>query len=128
MINEEQERLVDEAWQRVWNDHLRNQEDIPISKHSFYMGFREAMRICNELNQAIEKEYKSVVKEKIGYERLCDQWNDKFDRTFMRAEKLRVQLNKAIEQRNGLMLKFYDQVDSTNFKMLLDNEIHEAGK
>jgi hypothetical protein len=48
MTKEEIKQLADSAWERVWNDHLRNQEDTSINKSSFYLGFMESQRIMKD--------------------------------------------------------------------------------
>lgn len=49
-------QLADKAWQEMWNDHLRNQEDVELSKRSFYLGFLKCSKLMMPLIRALESE------------------------------------------------------------------------
>lgn len=53
MTDKQIKQLADKAWQEVWSDHLRNQEDVEINKYSFYQGFMKCSMYLKPLEQAL---------------------------------------------------------------------------
>lgn len=87
-VTEEQiKRLVDKAWEDVWNDHLRNQEDIPINKHSFYRGFMKCSMHVKVL-------YDYVLKQK---NRSCEIYADAEECPSCEAHDVIESFNKELE-------------------------------